>query len=50
MSSPSRVISPGGPLAAQPRRNEGGIEEGLAGAPDPLRIWLAVGDPEAVRV
>jgi hypothetical protein len=26
------------------------IEEGLAGAPDPLRIWLAVGDPEAVRV
>jgi hypothetical protein len=26
------------------------IEEGIAGSPDPLRIWLAVGDPKAVRV
>lgn len=26
------------------------IEGGIAGSPDPLRIWLAVGDPEAVRV
>jgi hypothetical protein len=26
------------------------IEGGIAGSPDPLRIWLAVGDPEAVTV
>jgi hypothetical protein len=26
------------------------VEGAIAGSPDPLRIWLAVGDPEAVRV